>query len=387
MFGHLKVYFSNKQSLALGVAFWVLGFMFGNWATLIPSIKLKFGLDDAELGLLLLAIPLGALTCNPVAAVLINRFGMRATHIFGFLILGFCYALPLSMPTVTLVAFGLLLTGMSVSILNVAMNTCATAIEHNQGISILSTSHGMFSIGLMSGSILTGIALGFGFQPMAYMLFSCLLVILLALITRPVVLTIQDEIKKEGVEEGAKFVFPTGMFLMIILISLCSNITEGAMADWTAVYMREIVHTNPFFIGWGLAGYSLFMALGRFLGDGIIPKFGINKIMIYGGFLAALGLIVALAFPFTATSVLGFSMVGAGVSCASPILYGSASRVPGLSKSGGLATLNTFGMGGFLFGPVLIGFISKAYSLPFSLGLVVVLICCWVILSRKTKFY
>ncbi|MFB0908500.1 MAG: MFS transporter, partial [Spirosomataceae bacterium] len=88
------------------------------------------------------------------------------------------------------------------------------------------------------------------------------LVILLALLTRKQVFGIHEEDVDNSAPGGSKFVFPTGMFLLIILISLCTNITEGAMADWTAVYMREIVKTTPFFIGWGLAGYSFFMALG-----------------------------------------------------------------------------------------------------------------------------
>jgi MFS family permease len=387
MFSHLRSYFKDRQSLAVGVAFWALGFMFGNWATLIPSMKIRYGFDDAELGLLLLAIPAGAISFNPVASLLINKIGMKKTHFGGFVLLGACYTLPFSMPTPLLSAIGLLLTGMSISILNVAMNTCASAIEINQKTSILSTSHGMFSIGLMIGSLLTGAALGVEVSPQFFMYAMSTLVILLALLTRKQVFSIHEEEINNSTLGNPKFVFPTGMFLLIILISLCTNITEGAMADWTAVYMREIVQTTPFFIGWGLAGYSLFMALGRFLGDGIIPRFGFNRIIIVGGVITIIGLIIALALPFTFSAVVGFSLVGAGVSCVSPILYGSATRVPGMAKGGGLATLNTFGMGGFLLGPVIIGFISEWLSLPIALSFVVILVGIWIFTARKTKFY
>ncbi|MDP5121354.1 MAG: MFS transporter [Spirosomaceae bacterium] len=387
MFSHLRSYFTDRQSIAVGVAFWVLGFMFGNWATLIPSMKLRYSFDDAELGLMLLAIPAGAISFNPVASFLISKIGMTKTHFLGFILLGICYAIPFSMPTPLLSAAGLVLTGMSISILNVAMNTCASAIEINQKTSILSTSHGMFSIGLMSGSLLTGAALGFKIAPQFFMYAMCILVILLALFTRKQVFSIPEEVADNTVSGGSKFVFPKGMFLLIVLISLCTNITEGAMADWTAVYMREIVITTPFFIGWGLAGYSFFMALGRFLGDGIIPRFGFNRIIVVGGIITFLGLAIALLLPYTFTAVIGFSLVGAGVSCVSPILYGSATRVPGMAKGGGLATLNTFGMGGFLIGPVIIGFISEWLSLPIALSLVLVLITAWILIARKTKFY
>lgn len=388
MLKHLKPYFLNPQTLAVGIAFWVVGFMFGNWATLIPSVKLKFGLDDAQLGLLLLSLPAGAISFNPVASLCISKIGMKKTFFLGFVSLGLCYALPLSMPTLLTAAIGLLLTGMSISLLNVSMNTCAAVIEQNDKVSIMSSSHGMFSIGLMSGSLLTGVALSLHINPTVYMLTMCALVIGLAFITRKQVFNIYEQkIDPNTAIPQAGFKLPTGVFLLIIIIGICSNIAEGAMADWTAIYMREVVATQPLFVGWGLAGYSLFMALGRFLGDGIIPRFGQNKVMVYGGIIVIIGLIVAILFPYTFTAIIGFSLVGAGISCAAPILYGSATRVPDMSQGSGLATMNTFAMGGFLLGPVAIGFVSEALSLPTALAIVALLMGISVGISRRIKFF
>lgn len=387
MLSHLKTYFTHKQSIAVGVAFWGVGFLFGNWATLIPSIKLKFNLDDAQLGLLLLSLPLGAMVFNPVAAKLISSYGMRKIHILGMVILPICYSLPLAMPYLPLVSLGLISIGMSLSMLNVAMNTCATAIEQNDKITILSTSHGMFSLGLMMGSVACSFALGMNFSPMFYMAIMAFFILILGQLSRSAVLSINEENTPKKEEQKTKFSFPTGILLLMILISICTNITEGCMADWTAVYMRDVVQTSPYFIGWGLAGYSLFMALGRFLGDGIIPRIGVNNVLVYGGILAILGVVIAVLLPYTFSTIIGFSLVGAGVSCAAPILYGSAARVPGKAKGEGLATMNTFSMGGFLLGPVLIGFISEAVSLPFAFGVVAFLIGVWVLLSKRVDLY
>lgn len=388
MFSHLKIYFRHSQTVAVGVAFWVVGFMFGNWATLIPSVKLKFDLDDAQLGLLLLALPAGAIAFNPAASAFISRIGMKRTYFLGFISLGLCYTLPLSMPTAPTAAFGLLLTGMSISLLNVSMNTCAAVIEQNERLSIMSSSHGMFSIGLMCGSLITGLALGLEINPTTYMFTMCGLVILLALITKKRVFSIhEDQTAEKANEKKANFALPKGVFLLLIIIGVCSNITEGAMADWTAIYMREVVGTSNFFVGWGLAGYSFFMAMGRFLGDGIIPRFGANKVMIAGGITVIIGLLIALILPKTVFAIIGFSLIGAGVSCAAPILYGSATRVPDMSKGSGLATMNTFAMGGFLLGPVAIGFISEATSLPIALTFVMLLVVVWVVLSNRIKFF
>ena len=173
----------------------------------------------------------------------------------------------------------------------------------------------------------------------------------------------------------------------MIAISLCTNITEGTMADWTAVYMRDVVQSGDFFIGWGFAGYALFMASGRFIGDSLIPRYGSRKVLVIGGLLAAAGIVTAVFIPHTFAAILGFGMVGAGVSCGAPILYGSAARVPGMAKGAGLATMNTFSLAGFLAGPAIIGLISNALSLSFAIGLVALLALIWAFLSSRANLY
>ena len=387
MFNHLRTFFTHRQSLAIGMVFISVGFLFGNWATLIPYIKQKFDLNDAELGLLLLSMPFGATVMNPFSTFFINRFGMLNTTILGLILLAITYIIPVGFNFLPLVSIGLILVGMSLSVTNVAMNTCVTSLEHQYGINIMSTCHGMFSAGLMFGSIGASILRGMKTEPSYQMSFIAAIITILVLLLRPIILGIHEEkiTKEEG--EGAKFILPKGALLLMILISLCTNVTEGTMADWTAVYMRDIVQTDDYFIGWGLAGYSMFMALGRFVGDALIPRFGGNKVLRIGGIIAALGIALAIMFPYTITTILGFTLVGAGVSCGAPILYGSAARVPGMAKGAGLATMNTFSMGGFLAGPVFIGFISKSVNLPFALSLVAMLALVWAFLVNRVKLY
>jgi MFS family permease len=392
MLTHLRTFFTHRQSLAIGMVFISVGFLFGNWATLIPYIKQKFDLDDAQLGLLLLSMPIGATVMNPFSTYFINRFGMLNTTIFGLILLVVTYILPVSFYYLPLVSAGLVLVGISLSVTNVAMNTCVTSLEHQYGINIMSTCHGMFSAGLMFGSITASILRGMKIEPVFQMTVIAVVITALVILLRPTILGIHEEkfIDEGGDGEtslGAKFILPKGALLLMVLISLCTNVTEGTMADWTAVYMREIVHTDDYFIGWGLAGYSMFMSLGRFLGDALIPRFGGNAVLCIGGIIAALGIVLAIIFPYTITSILGFTLVGAGVSCGAPILYGSAARVPGMAKGAGLATLNTFSMGGFLAGPVLIGFISKSVNLPFAFSMVAVLAIVWVFLVNRVKLF
>lgn len=385
MFKHLSTFFFHRQSVAVAMVFTAMGVLFGSWATLIPFVKQKYALDDAQLGLLLLFMPLGAAGMNPFTTILINRFGMRNTTIAGLIFMSVVYAMPVTMDYLPLVAFSLFLVGISISTTNVAMNTCVTSLEHQYSINIMSTCHGMFSAGLMLGSILASFTQGMKIPPTYLMWLIAVCFISLALFIRPTVIGIHEE--KIEADKGAKFVFPKGALLLMILISLCTNITEGTMADWTAVYMRDVVQTQDYFIGWGLAGYSLCMSLGRFAGDALIPRYGGNKVLRVGGIIAAAGIGLSILLPYTLTAIIGFAMVGAGVSCGAPILYGSSARVPGMAKGAGLATMNTFSMAGFLAGPVLIGFVSKSISLPFAFALIASLALVWVFLVNKVKLY
>jgi MFS family permease len=387
MFSHItKDFFGNKQSFSIGLIFISVGLLFGNWATFIPFVKTKFDLDDAQLGLLLLSLPFGALTMNPVAATLVRKIGMQKTSVYGIGFMLLAFSLLLNAPTVYFQSFFLFLCGCGISITNVGMNTCVGAIEQHYDIKIMSTCHGMFSLGLMFGSICSSLFGGMGLLPGIYMSSVGALLFLVLLFAQKNIFLIKEEIH-ETIIEKSKFSFPKGSFLLMIVIGLCVNITEGTMADWSAVFMRDVVKTSTYFEGWGMAGYSLFMALGRLIGDKIIPRFGANKILFYGGILSIIGILVVVTLPFTFSAIIGFALVGAGVSCGAPILYASASRVPNMAKGSGLAIMNTFAMGGFLFGPVLIGFISKATTLSIAFGFIATLGIVWVIQSKRVKLF
>lgn len=389
MFRHLLVFFTRKQTLAIGFAFFSIGFLFGSWATFIPVVKQKFALDDAQLGLLLLSMPIGSLSANPLAAWLLQKLGMQKMTVAGILFLATAFALPLHMPNLATTSISLISCGMGITLLNVAMNTCASAFELAAKVTIMSTCHGMFSVGLMVGSLMSSTFGGMLENPVWILTFFGVIIWLggVLLVRKTILHMPNDPSHTEESTDGAKFVWPRGPLLVMILISIFINFSEGSMADWTAVYMKEVVHAAPFFIGWGLSGYSLFMALGRFMGDSLIPRLGQNKVLVYGGALSAFGLLLAIVFPYTWTTIAGFACVGAGVSCGAPIMYGSAARIPGLAKGAGLATMNTFAMGGFLFGPVLIGFISEATSLPIALGVIATMGIAWAWLSRTVKLY
>ncbi len=390
MLSHLKVFFSKIEFLATGAGFFLLGFLFGNWATLIPYIKDYFVLSDATLGLLLLCLPFGAMTFNPFAAKLIQKFGLKAMVRFGMLYIPFAYLFPFLVGNLYLLPVTLILVGVSMTILNISINMMATTLEKKYEQLIMATCHGLFSVGLMIGSLMRSVTLLFEVNEVTHMMIMVVLGLILGTwAVKKVMLFptghVYQAMQKTKDDQKSKFTLPTGILLYIVLVSICINFTEGSMTDWASVYMNDVVKTSKYFIGWGLFGYSFFMALGRLFGDGIIPVLGRNKVLSYGAILTFMGILIVIVFPITFPSILGFGLVGLGVSCGAPILYSSATRIKGMTGEKGLATMNFYAMGGFLGGPVIIGFISDLSNLSMAFGCVLILACIWFVIGSKVN--
>jgi MFS family permease len=385
MISHLVRFSSSRQCIAIGFVFLSMGILFGNWATLIPIVKSRFGLDDASLGLIILCLPVGAALANPISTWFIHRYGMQKMTLVGLLAMCLFYLLPVLADRPILVATGLFVTGTAIAFTNVSMNTCASALEHQLKTHLMATCHGLFSLGLMIGSLCSSFMIGLGYLPFIQSGLISILLLCIGGLAMPIILHISDDDHSDADVQKPRFAIPSGALLIMIGIALCTNMTEGSMADWTAVYMRDIAKAPDYSLGWGLAAYSFLMAFGRFFGDYLIPTYGAHRVLIIGGILTFIGISMAVTFPLTWVCILAFGLVGLGVSCGAPILYGAAARLPYLAKGAGLAALNTYSVVSFLGGPVLIGFISSAINLRVALALIGLTGLVWVYLTGKLK--
>lgn len=386
MLSSLRYFFAQPGSRSVGLVFASMGFLFGNWVTRIPGVKTHFELDDGALGLLLLGFPAGVIVMNPVSPWILRKAGMRRSTLGLLPVMALCFILPVSMPGVAWTAAALVLAGMATSGLNIAMNTCAASIEAHEQRNIMGACHGMWSLGGMAGSALASVAVGMQIAPGLHMALTAALVLCIAAwVHRPIMALYEAPTAPH--EGAARFAKPSTALVGMIFIGLFVNLCEGTMADWTAVYLREVVGAGSYLTGWGFSIYALLMAMGRMGGDVIINRFGGAAVLQAGGLLAAAGLLLVILFPYPLSTLIGFACVGAGVSCGAPILYGSAARIPGLAKGAGLATMNTFAMMGFLAGPAVIGMISRATSLPAAFGVVAALALAWSWIAGKTKLY
>ena len=233
-------------------------------------------------------------------------------------------------------------------------------------------------IGSGLGSIYVGLNIGVAIHLMPL---SILALIIVVLLTKPI-----NSYSEEFSSDDKVFALPNLSLLGLAFIGFCILLSEGAIADWSAVYMSETLQSNAFMTGLAFSGFSALMALGRFSGDNLIPKFGAKYVALFGAVISFLGLGLTLLIADPYFSVLGFSITGLGYSCLVPVLFSSAAREPGYTAGTGIAAVTTLGYTGFLVGPPAIGFISEAFSLTIGLALVVVLSGACAVLSLFVRW-
>lgn len=385
---NLLTFFLNRQALAIGFVFASDSILFGSWVAHIPYVKAKLQLSDSELGLLLFAMPAGLLVMNPITGWIIARLGEARTCFWSAVGLTVAICIPLNAPNPAVLAMGLFLLGLNAALINVAMNTLATNLERAQGIVIMSSCHGMWSLGGLVGSGIAGAIISLHVSPPVHVMVMAGLILLLTIVLQPILTKIPSTSGTDsGEQTGSSFVRPNRDLLLMILIGLALAMGEGAAFDWSAVYLRETLGASSQVAALGFASFSLTMTAFRFLGDAIIPKIGAKRWLQIGGVLAALGLIFAILLPYPSTALLGFALLGVGCSLGAPILYAAALRVPGIPPAAGLATFATFSFIGFLAGPPLIGFVAEGFGLYYGLGFVAVMLLISAGLSRLVNLF
>jgi|TARA_B110000503_G_scaffold104676_1_gene156110 MFS family permease len=382
VFQHLKFYFSNRSSLIIGILFSFNSFAFGNWVARIADIKSSIGLSDAALGLGLLGAPLGSILVMPFTGLIIARMGLgRALYIFSLLSLLSPLILSLVNSFAVLVIC-LAYYGMTGALMGVSLNAAAKAVEIQTDTQIMATSHGMWSFGAMigaaTGSILVGLHV-----PLVIHLCAVSSVVFF-----PVLFNARriSQYKEADNGQNKAFALPNFTLLVLSLAAFCIFLNEGAIADWSAVYLREVLHSDPFLVGMAYAGYSMFMAVGRFTGDTLIPKIGKKNIVVIGGLLSAVSLSVVLILHDPIIAIIGFSFVGLGFSCVVPILYSAAANELGYTSGSAISAVSSVSFIGFFTGPPAIGLISEYYGLSIALILVVLLSIMVSLIGTMIKF-
>jgi MFS family permease len=361
----------------LGI-FFLNGFGFGSWAVRIPAVQEKLDLGEGLLGLALLGIAAGSLVSMPLAGGLVSRLGSRP--VVGATGLGFFLALPLLAwsPSLALLVPALAFAGASGGSLDVSMNAHAVAVEKGQGRPIMSSFHAAFSLGGLAGAAVGGAVAAWGVGVAPHLAgVSALSLAAFALAYLRMLPADEDR----GESGGPAFARPTRALAGLGVISFCVLLGEGAMADWSAVYLKGTLGTGPGFAAAGFAAFSAAMVAGRLLGDRVTARFGPVVLVRAGAAISAAGLGISLAVAHPAAALVGFACAGLGFSIIFPSALSAAGRTQDSATGPAIAAVATAGYFGFLVGPPSIGFVAEGVGLGGALFIVVALSAAIVVLA------
>jgi len=348
-----------RQRRSTRLAFLLAGIAMAAWAPLVPFAKARLGVDDGTLGLLLLCLGLGSIAAMPVTGVLATRFGCRVVIATGGVLA--CLALPLLAlaGSVPLLALSLVLFGASVGTVDVTMNIQAVLVEKSGGRALMSGFHGLFSLGGILGAGGVSLLLGLGASPLVCMLVVAALGLGLLLAAYPDLLPHGGE---EG-RDGPWLVLPRGLVILIGGLCFVVFLGEGAVLDWSAVFLANQRGVDPAQAGLGYAAFALAMTAGRLGGDRIVQALGGQRVLALGGLLTALGFAIVVLAPWSAAAYLGFLLVGIGASNLVPVLFSAAARQGSMPAGLAISAISTMGYVGILAGPALIGFAAGLVGL------------------------
>ncbi len=364
--------------------FLIHGLVVSTWVSRIPTVQTELALNNGVLGVALLGAAVGSVFSIPLTGFLVTNYGSKRVTTFSTL--GFCLSLaPLSLAinAVTL-SLALVLFGALAGMMDVAMNAQGVEVEKRLGKPTMSRFHGMFSVGGMAGSAIGGLVAARHVLPAFHFAGAAILFFTLALFTAPRMIETH-----EGQPQSHEHRLPLSKMPKVLFalsaIGFCILLSEGAMADWAGVYLRQVLAAGP---GTAAAGYAVFsaaMAIFRLLGDTITLWLGNVRTVRTGSLVAAVGLSCALLAPSPAWALPGFAATGAGFSIIIPLVFGAGGRVKDVNPGAGIATVTGLGYIGFLVGPPSIGFTSQLFTLRYALAIVVLLCLLSAALSSSVK--
>lgn len=371
----------SLQRLIMAV-FFLQPIAFGCWLPRIPEIQARLSLGPADLAMALLGLPVGTLLTLPFAGRFVARIGGRATILYGFMVFLVLVSLPAFATSMPMLFCLLALLGVALSTLELGLNVEADDIEKTAGVEIMSRCHGFWSLGIMAGSLIGAALLALRLPPEWSILGVAVAVLPLAILVsarlpRPQVKELEPHLQKP-----AGLHLPSKALLAVSLFVFGITMTEGAIADWSAVYLKGIFQTTGMTTGIGYTIFALMAAAGRFAGDAMKGRFGAVTTARLCGCSSLLGLGIVLLAPNAATALVGFAAVGFGVSVGFPLAVTASASIGDRPAAENVAILTFIALAGFLVGPPMIGFVAEVSSLRIGLATLLPTLCLSLALTH-----
>ena len=382
----------SKARMATQLIFLVCGLGMASWAPMVPFAKDRLALNDADLGLLLLLLGGGAMLMMPVSGWLVSRFGSRVVMACAALVIALALPLLLMLPSVAAMAVTLFVFGAGIGTIDVAMNAHGVQVQNLYGKPIMSSLHGLFSVGGLFGSLGLGFLIKLGLNPVYAIVSISGLIIVITLTQYTSLFSLVTEQQtiarfsaaQKPVEGNRQVGWLRGSVLFLGFMCFAVFLAEGAILDWSAIFLRDTKGIEPAFAGAGYAAFSVAMAVMRLVGDKLVARLNGKTVVVAGSLLGAVGLGIAVLSPWVVGALAGFILLGLGAANIVPVFFSEAGRLPGVAPTVSIPAITTIGYTGMLAGPASLGFIAQHSSLSTAFGSLALLLVV-VALSYAVK--
>jgi predicted MFS family arabinose efflux permease len=379
----------RKARASAAACFFVFGALLSTWVSRIPVIQHSLGLNDGQLGLALLGAPLGQILAMPVGPALVHRWTSavtaRGAAIGGAVALGLLGTAGSFVGLAGLLA----LFGLTLGILDIAVNTQGVAVERGFKRPVLSGLHGVYNLGVLAGALVGSLAAGLGINPLEHFIGAAALFSSVTVLgTRSLLGAAADA--KVTSDSGNRVAERAGrdrlakqpLLVAAGFVAFCSFFAEGSVDNWSGVFLHQVRHTSYGLAPLGIALTGIGMAVGRFSGDAIITRWGRRRTLLCAGLVAAGGLFISLLGGSVFATLAGYAIFGFGAATIVPIAFTIAGNIPNVSPPWALSRASTTGYVGQLASPAIIGLVAHETGL--SLALVIPAALCLVVvpLSR-----
>jgi MFS family permease len=367
---------------AVATMFLANGFIMGSWAPQIPLLLPRHGITEFTLGLLILALGVGAVTAMAFSGALIARHGsLPVLRVFA-VTASVTLALVVLAPTLLLLTLAMMLMGALIGCMDVAMNANAVEVERRLGRAIMSSSHGFWSLGGFLGGGVGGLLIGaLGAEVQAVLV--CAIALGLVLAAMPF-LRGEPAAPQPVAGDAPRSFFPRNAGIWIIGgMALLSMVPEGAVLDWAALYVTQELGADVAASGLAFAFFSGTMAIMRFAGDSVRNRFGAVMTLRVSALIGAAGLLGAAVAPSEDLAIAAFALSGIGIANMVPITLSAAGNYPGLGPGVGISTVTMLGYSGILVAPSSIGFVAEAIGFRVTYGVLALLLVLVAVLAAR----
>ena len=362
---------------AARLGFFIAGFGLAMWAPLVPYVRERIEMSDATFGLMLLCVGVGSLTFMPLSSKLAARFGIRPVALTCIAVLGL--ALWLIAHTHSLLTLGMALFGFgaSLGVLDVVLNIQSLMIEQATKRRLMSNFHGMFSVGTIVGALVMTCLLTLS---LSVQLARVLMLIVIAALSA---LIIKGLLSYRPSASSSSFIRPKGLVLTVGLMCFVVYLAEGAILDWSALYLVNEKAMATAHAGLGYTSFAIMVALGRFTGDRLVSRLGSMRIIVFGSVMAGAGILLSVVSPHWLLTLTGYALCGLGCANISPVLISSLSKQNTLPVADAVTAATTIGFAGVLAGPAIMGAVAHISHLSVAFVMLAALLLSLTLLSKR----